>query len=213
MLAALGSESKSTTTRDNTDSLAARARLASASSNGAFHATLMMAKSAAAPMAPASGAPKPTAVTMALSVNQAESEDASNTTASSSEDQPEQQSADRQKSSGESSRDQQAALSLEKRATSSLEALKRSVSSTRSHVDASVSAKLDARLAKVSLLVAQGEAAMQSQDYDSAKSSFSQALERSATLSTFIAANARFDRGILGNLLNSNPDDEEGGGE
>jgi hypothetical protein len=214
VLAVLGSESKSTTTRNNTDSLVARTRLASASNTGAFHATLMMAK-AAPMMAPSADAPRPTAVTMSLTVTASEdasTSDASNSSvaASSTENQPEAQSTGTQERSLSASRDQKAALALEMRATSSLESLKRSADETRGQIDASVAAKLDARLSKVSALIAQGEAALSDRDYDSAKDSFSQALDKSATLSIFISANARFDSGILGNLLNSNPGEEGG---
>ena len=76
-----------------------------------------------------------------------------------------------------------------------------------------MAAKLDARLQKITSLVAQGEASLNDKDFENAKDSFSQALDKSATLSTFINAYVRFDNGILGNLFNTNPEEGEEGGE
>ncbi len=215
VLAALGNESHSTTTRDNSDALASRTRVAFASRAGgnAGGAVLMMAKSAAPIVPAASSTQKPMAVTMSLGAHEERSgsEDAAVTNQATAS--PEDTKAEARAATDSQSKNEKAALALEKRATTSLEALKRSADAARPHLDTDVAAKLDTRLARVVSLVASGEAALADKDFDTAKDDFSQALSKSVTLSTFIAANARFDSGILGNLLNQHQDEGDEGGE
>jgi hypothetical protein len=208
VLAVLGAESKSTTTRDNSDVIASRARLANASRSGSPMMFAAAAKSAAT-VAPQAATLKPTAVT--LSISATENATVASDSASSSLEVEAQDSAKVEDHSNRQSENKDAAIALQKRATTSLESLMRSANATQAKVSANVAAKLNARLAKISALVAQGNAAIESGDFDEAKDSFSRALDKTATLSTFIAANVRFDNGLLGNLFDNNPDEEDAG--
>jgi hypothetical protein len=213
VLAVLGAESKSTTTRDNSDVIASRARLANASRSGSPMMFAVAAKSAAA-VAPMAATPKPTAVTLSIEAvaDSTSTQEEGNTQSSSSlEANGSAQMKGSAARSAHDSYDKNAALALQKRATTSLESLMHSANATQDKVSASVAAKLNARLAKISALVAQGNAAVESGDFDEAKDSFSRALDKTATLSTFIAANVRFDNGLLGNLLDNNPDEGDAG--
>ncbi|HEV8677244.1 MAG TPA: DUF5667 domain-containing protein [Candidatus Paceibacterota bacterium] len=220
VLAALGSESHSTTTRDNTDALATRARLA-ASSRGSMGGIMAMAAKTAAPMIPAGEAPHAALMMAPMDASATEATGSGSSTVSVSiESAPivhpamakavATGSAEAAAPTSTQTQGEKAAQALEDRATTSLQALEQSAGAASKSVKADVAAKLTARLAKISALVASGQAALQSGDFDAAKDDFSRALDRSATLSTFIAANARFDSGILGQLLDNSSDDDAG---
>lgn len=207
VLAVLGSESKNTSTRDNSDALASHAKFASAAGRAAA-VPMMMAKTA--PTVPEASPTKGIEATMTLMVAGGSAEDASTSSSSPEDEGKDTRQTERNNSSRHADNsDEQAVLVLEKRATSSLESLTKSANAVRASLKEGVAAKLDARLAEISALMAQGESAMQSGDFGAAKESFSQVLDKSATLSTFISAYARFDNGLLGNLFDRDHEDGE----
>ncbi len=200
VLAQLGAESSSSTTKQNSDALASKVRVAyagnSARNTRAF--SYASAKATAADMVEPE-APQPMMMSVSLADDMLEATATLNTQASSVP--PTEIEAEARQQSNVSAKEQKQILSLGKRATSTLLALERSVKSLESKVDAETTAKLTARLNKISSLIIEGEAALVVGDYELAESSFDEALDRSTTLSTFIKAQERYNKGILKNLL------------
>lgn len=206
VLLALGESSSSSTTRTNSDAIASKVRFARGTSGTVSLAMAKATTREAAPMmAPA--APQATGVSLMMASEASDTviEDSaapttseentvSNSKRSSKENVP-------SSNSSKQSRLEKEALALEKRATSSLETLRQSVKNLKTPVDEDVEAKLDARLARITSFIALGREAMNDKDFESAADNFNEALDREATLSTFIAANQKFNNGILGNLL------------
>jgi len=203
VLLALGESSSSSTTRTNSDAIASKVRFARGASGTV---SLAMAKATTREVAPMM-APTATGVSlmMASEASDVVAEDAAapttseeNTVSNSKRSSKEDTSSN---TSNKQSRLEKEALALEKRATSSLETLRQSVKNLKTHVDEDIEAKLDARLARITSFIALGREAMSDKDFESAIDDFNEALDREATLSTFIAANQKFNNGILGNLL------------
>jgi hypothetical protein len=193
ILEALGAESSSSTTRQNSNTLAMKVR--SGSNWGSGSGTIAMAKSAASMAPQASGTNE--AVTLSLSMAQdvsVEATSANEAPTSSSNSEHDNKNKDKD------SKAKSAALSLGKKATSTLESLKAKVKLMK-EVDENTQAKLDARFGKIEALIKEGNTSLAHGDYSDAKDEFNEALDRETTLSAFIAAGVQFDGGILGNLL------------
>ena len=202
VLAALGDGSSNSTTRENSNALASKVRSARSSRGGEGTVTLAMAKSAA-PIAPDVEAPEPMATTMSLTASQEDSSDTAQEEASSSEALTAQETSRVSKevvSSTKQVRQEKNALSLGARATSTLKNLKEKVQAM-DDVDAETQELLDACFFVIESLITQGNISLAEKDFESATRRFNEALEREVKLSTFIAANQKFNHGILKNLL------------
>ena len=213
VLLTLGGSSSSSTTRTNSDAIASKVRFAR---NASGTVSLAMAKATTREVAPMMApAPQATGVSlmMANDIQVAEDSAAPTTSEDNTVTNSKRSSKENASSSNSSkqSRLEKEALSLEKRATSSLETLRQSVKNLTTHVDEDVEAKLDARLARIASFITLGKEAMSDKDFESAIDNFNEALDREATLSTFIEANQKFNNGILGNLLGN--DSRWGGDE
>lgn len=212
VLAVLGLESSSTTTRENSNVLASKVRTASAS-RSLNVATLAYGK-ASAPVVPEPESSAPMATTMALMVAEepTSSEAADTSIAASNTNEVSNKSVQQENRStknSKQSREEKNAVLLAKRATTSLEALRRSVEATQGEVEEDVDAKLERRLSRVESLVKEGQSALLEGNFEAATEIFSEALDRSATLSTFISANKKFNNGILQSLLGGDDEGEE----
>lgn len=198
ILIALGAESSSSTTRANSDSLAMKVR-----SNNSYGArpTLAMAKMAPA-LAPEAQNAAPTATMLSLSVE--EDSAAQDATSASRVASGAQDSQDQNNSKGknkENSKARASALALGKKATSTLESLKAKAATLKDKLSGDTKDKLNARFERIQSFIDEGNNALARGDFDDAKDSFNEALDRETTLSAFITAGVQFDRGILGNLL------------
>jgi hypothetical protein len=187
VLVQLGAESSSSTTREYSNTIAMRVRTSGNSYgyNARGANTIAMAK-----------APAP----MAMSLTGVAQEDSSSTTEDAHIEMESPSTDDKKVDTAEQSAHMKSAMKLGTKATTSLEALRVSAQKMKD-VDESTQARLDSRFAKIESLIAEGNAAIETQDFDVAKDSFNEALDRSVTLSTFISANLKFNHGILGNLL------------
>lgn len=192
ILVALGSESASSSVKEHSDSIAMSARGSRGRFGSASGTTLAMA---------APTLPQPMA--MKLSV----AEDAS----SSSDEAPQMQN--KKESLREDDRSNASfsgekkfsknnlAVSLGARATSTLVNLRAQAAAIADKIDTDTAGLLDARFAKIDLLIKDGSRSLAEGDYSAAKESFNEALDREVTLSAFITAGVQFDKGILKNLL------------
>ncbi len=204
ILVQLGAESSSTTTRENSGTLAMKVR--SGYNYGSGRATLAMAKATTAPQIE-NTAPAP----MAFSLSVAEDTSVSNQATSVSEVPTTSKNSERNtKKVSTDSKARTSAAALGKKATSTLDSLRAKAAAMKDKVNAETKKKLDARFEKIESYIEEGNEAMERGDYNDARDSFNEALDREATLSAFISAGVQFDRGILGNLLGN---DSRWGGE
>ncbi len=210
VLLALGSGSSSSTTRTNSDAIASKVRF---SRNAGATVTLATAKATSAEAMPMAPEPQAFGVSLMSAEDTSVAQDAAPTTSEHTQNANSRSYSKENAASNanKQSRAEKEALSFEKRATTSLETLKHSVEAIRAHVDEDVEAKLDARLARISSFITRGKEAMSEKDFEAAADNFNEALDREATLSTFISANQKFNNGILGNLLGN--DSRWGGDE
>jgi len=194
VLAQLGAGSSSSTTRENSNAIAMKVR-AQGNSYYGYSArgsnTIAMAKSAAL----ADGEPlAPMATSLSVVADQATS------VAEDTHIESQSLSTTGEKQTAEQSAKMKSAVKLGAKATTSLEVLRVSTAKMKD-VDDKTRSRLDTRFAKISELIVQGNAALEAREYEAAKNNFNEALDRSVTLSTFISANLKFNKGILGNLL------------
>jgi hypothetical protein len=201
ILAQLGEESSSSTTKQNSGTLAMRVRSGHSSSSGA-QPTIMMAKVAATSAPQEKNTIQPEAVTLmvaqdastSLGSTSVESAPSSSSSANSNRDA-------RQDKKSRSSKIAMFAASLGKKATSTLESLRAQTAAMKDKINSDTKEKLDSRFNKINSFIRDGNEAMKDGDYQDAIDSFDEALDRETTLSAFISAGVQFDRGILGNLL------------
>jgi hypothetical protein len=197
ILVQLGAESSSTTTRENSDTLAMKVRSNSSHGNyGSGRATLAMAKATTAPSTE-NAVVTPMAFSVAAEdtsmAGQATSVSEVPTTSTNSERNSKKVSAD--------SKARTAAATLGKKATTTLESLRAKAASMKEKINKETKEKLNARFEKIESYIEEGNEAMERGDYRDARNSFNEALDREATLSAFITAGVQFNKGILGNLL------------
>ncbi len=199
VLAQLGVESSSSTTRETSNTIAMRVRTSGSGYGYAARSanTVAMAKMVTP------NTPAPTAVTLSV----ATPEDSSSTQnahiemqSSSSDEKKVAAPRVEEKQNAQQSAQMKSAAKLGAKATTSLEELRASAQKMK-EVDENTQTRLDNRFAKIEALIAAGNEAIDAGDFDAAKDNFNEALDRSVTLSTFISANVKFNHGILGNLL------------
>lgn len=205
VLTQLGEGSASSSTKQNSNTIAAKVRVAYAgNSRNSVNAMAFSAKASTSDIAQPPTAPTPMAMSVSLENDMVEATATLMATGAPVAQSKQANEATARKEaapSNNSSQEERKARSLEKRATSTLEELTRSAQKLAGKVDAETTAKVDARLSRITSLVAEGQAAITAGEYELAREHFDEALDRSTTLSTFIGAQVRFDQGILKQLL------------
>jgi hypothetical protein len=214
ILAQLGEGSSSSTTRENSNLIASRVRSSNNSRFGynAGNATPALSNTAASAT---EQAVEPMMATMSIVAEDSistsgdigvslslapSSSGQENARATGSQEKVESKDANKKKKDDSRAR---AALAFGKKATSTLEELRAKIASMQDKVDGATRSRLNARFERIEERIALGEKALARHDYQEAEDYFEEALAREATLSVFIHASIKFNKGILGSLLDN----------
>ena len=206
VLQELGRESSNKSTKEYSGVIATKARsFARAGVYSGAQPTLALAKSAPVPAAEESDS---IAMTMSVSVVEENASTTHDVEASSSVKQETRQESRWGKGWGGERTptlppEAKAAAALEARAEASLKDLQKKVAEAKLMVDASTYKRLEARLDIIEDTVEEGSEAFKEKEYTEASERFNEALDGSVTLSTFVAANKKFKKGILNNLMDT----------
>lgn len=184
ILTELGDDSGSATTSADSNALAMHVRAHEHRENSAF---AMSTTSTNANTFSAFNAPSRVSTSMGSSSPQAATASSSATTASRNETRTQNE--------------QPVATSLESNAADALSQLQSDYQNAQSTLASSSISQIDARIAMIEAVQAAGAASLEAGDYAGAVQSFTQSLEMSTQLDTFITAGDKFNRQLLPSLL------------